>query len=169
VQKIKIISPFIHCDSHCLQRNSATRRYFFKSRKVKKLTQRCIEQKKSRSLIFQDNDLILECSYDSTKQANATVGGYGTPEEMCMTFLQFYPKTDDMIDMVSLFESIPSCLFCKSCMSYFDLTALLMLLGLKNNSIENLKADSNSNKIPNVTLNGKATSVVDFYNTNLSW
>jgi dopamine beta-monooxygenase len=59
-------------------------------------------------IFYQGDDLILECTYDSTQRANATVGGYGTSEEMCMTLLQFYPKTDDMVDMASFsFSCLP--------------------------------------------------------------
>jgi hypothetical protein len=54
-------------------------------------------------------------------------------------------------------------------MSYFDPTALLMLLGLKNGSIGNLKADFDSDKIPNITLNGQLMTVVDYYNSHVNW
>jgi hypothetical protein len=50
---------------------------------------------------FQGDDLILECTYDSTSRDNVTTGGISTHEEMCMAFLQYFPKQPDISDSVS--------------------------------------------------------------------
>lgn len=38
--------------------------------------------------------LIHYCLYDTTKRKNITLGGYSTSEEMCVTYLHYYPKID---------------------------------------------------------------------------
>lgn len=38
--------------------------------------------------------LIHYCLYDTTKRTNITLGGYSTSEEMCVTYLHYYPKID---------------------------------------------------------------------------
>lgn len=38
--------------------------------------------------------LIHYCLYDTTKRTKITLGGYSTSEEMCVTYLHYYPKID---------------------------------------------------------------------------
>lgn len=38
--------------------------------------------------------LIHYCLYDTTKRKNITLGGYATSDEMCVTYLHYYPKID---------------------------------------------------------------------------
>lgn len=38
--------------------------------------------------------LIHYCLYDTTKRENITLGGYSTSDEMCVTYLHYYPKID---------------------------------------------------------------------------
>lgn len=38
--------------------------------------------------------MITECLYDSTKKNVSTFGGLGTPDEMCLSYLVYYPKVD---------------------------------------------------------------------------
>ena len=38
--------------------------------------------------------LCAECDYDSSNRDSVTVGGFGTTEEMCLAFLQYYPAVN---------------------------------------------------------------------------
>ncbi|CAG0923445.1 unnamed protein product [Notodromas monacha] len=38
--------------------------------------------------------LILECTMDSTGKTGVTSGGWGTDDEMCLAFLNYYPKSE---------------------------------------------------------------------------
>ncbi|CAG0897729.1 unnamed protein product [Darwinula stevensoni] len=41
--------------------------------------------------LYPGDQLIIECDYDSSGRDSVTVSGFGTTEEMCMAFLQYYP------------------------------------------------------------------------------
>eukprot|EP00058_Branchiostoma_floridae_P005110 XP_002590598.1 hypothetical protein BRAFLDRAFT_123613 [Branchiostoma floridae] len=44
-------------------------------------------------VIVQEGDLLItECTYKTTDRTQATLGGLGSREEMCMNFIQYYPK-----------------------------------------------------------------------------
>jgi dimethyladenosine transferase 1 len=53
------------------------------------------------------DQLSFECIYDTTSRANVTVGGLASQQEMCQTFIGYYPKTET--------------LFCGSVYSPYDL------------------------------------------------
>ncbi|XP_078656304.1 DBH-like monooxygenase protein 1 homolog [Branchiostoma floridae x Branchiostoma belcheri] len=42
--------------------------------------------------IYPGDTLVMECNYRTTHKDNVVYGGLGTPEEMCMDFLFYYPK-----------------------------------------------------------------------------
>jgi len=106
--------------------------------------------------IMPGDDLILECVYNSSQRPNATVGGYGTPQEMCTVFLQYYPKTDLMTD--------------PSCVGFTDPTALMMALGVRKDNLLNVKIGQDVASIPLIRqANGANISVVDYYNTQVQW
>ncbi|OQV13839.1 DBH-like monooxygenase protein 1 [Hypsibius exemplaris] len=44
-------------------------------------------------VILPGDDLIVECHYSSVARDTVTWGGWGTPEEMCMAFVTYYPAT----------------------------------------------------------------------------
>ncbi|GAU95210.1 hypothetical protein RvY_06866 [Ramazzottius varieornatus] len=44
-------------------------------------------------VILPGDELIMECHYNSLARDNVTFGGWGTPEEMCMAFVTYYPAT----------------------------------------------------------------------------
>jgi len=106
--------------------------------------------------ILPGDDMVLECTYDSSQRNNATVGGWGTPQEMCMVFMEYYPKMDGMTDM--------------SCMSFTDPRAMLMLLGIQNRTIGNdFQQAIDNGTVPSVTFRGRTMPVTDFYNTQVQW
>ncbi|CAG0897730.1 unnamed protein product [Darwinula stevensoni] len=41
--------------------------------------------------LYPGDQLIMECDYDSSNRDSVTVSGYGTAEEMCLGFFQYYP------------------------------------------------------------------------------
>eukprot|EP00058_Branchiostoma_floridae_P019171 XP_002604660.1 hypothetical protein BRAFLDRAFT_94822 [Branchiostoma floridae] len=42
--------------------------------------------------IYPGDTLVMECNYRTAHKDNVVYGGLGTPEEMCMDFLFYYPK-----------------------------------------------------------------------------
>lgn len=49
---------------------------------------------KEEMLILPGDTLIMECGYDSTKRTKPTFGGEGTEQEMCLSYLTYYPRID---------------------------------------------------------------------------
>ncbi len=49
------------------------------------------------------NYFVIECEYDSTWKTDGlvTLGGRKTTDEMCMTFLSYYPKVDGLLACTS--------------------------------------------------------------------
>ncbi|ODM99667.1 DBH-like monooxygenase protein 1 [Orchesella cincta] len=45
--------------------------------------------------ILPGDQVTMKCIYDTTNRNSTTVGGYGTDQEMCKTFLTYYPKMND--------------------------------------------------------------------------
>eukprot|EP00775_Hariotina_reticulata_P006321 gene6321-6556_t len=47
--------------------------------------------------VLQPGDMLtLQCTFDSTERTNVTLGGFGTREEMCFAWLEYYPAQDGM-------------------------------------------------------------------------
>ncbi|KAK8380027.1 hypothetical protein O3P69_016584 [Scylla paramamosain] len=44
--------------------------------------------------ILPGDSLVMDCGYNASQRTSATYGGFGTNEEMCLTFLSYYPRTD---------------------------------------------------------------------------
>ncbi|MPC37085.1 DBH-like monooxygenase protein 1 [Portunus trituberculatus] len=40
------------------------------------------------------DSLVMECGYNASHRTTPTYGGFGTNEEMCLTFLSYYPRVD---------------------------------------------------------------------------
>ncbi|XP_066941345.1 MOXD1 homolog 1-like [Macrobrachium rosenbergii] len=53
-----------------------------------------IRNLKKESTVLPGDILITECGLDSTSRTNATFGGFGTGEEMCLAFMFYYPRTE---------------------------------------------------------------------------
>ncbi|XP_042238957.1 uncharacterized protein LOC121877254 isoform X2 [Homarus americanus] len=47
---------------------------------------------KDEVIILPGDSLITECTYDATRKPKVTFGGFGTEEEMCLSFLGYYPR-----------------------------------------------------------------------------
>ena len=45
------------------------------------------------TIIYPGDELVTHCEYDSTARSNATLGGQGTYDEMCLNTVIFYPKS----------------------------------------------------------------------------
>ncbi|CAL8136670.1 unnamed protein product [Orchesella dallaii] len=45
--------------------------------------------------ILPGDQVTMSCTYDTSNRNTTTVGGYGTDQEMCKTFITYYPKMDD--------------------------------------------------------------------------
>ncbi|CAG0896502.1 unnamed protein product [Darwinula stevensoni] len=57
--------------------------------------------------LYPGDQLIMECDYDSSNRDSVTVSGFGTTEEMCMGFFQYYPAMNFPVCMsYPHFESI---------------------------------------------------------------
>lgn len=54
-------------------------------------------------ILLPNDHLILECIYDSSRRTKPTFGGLSTREEMCLTFLAYYPRLS-----ISFVTSCPS-------------------------------------------------------------
>ncbi|XP_063985800.1 MOXD1 homolog 1 [Diachasmimorpha longicaudata] len=44
--------------------------------------------------ILPGDQLVTECVYDTHDRANPTLGGYAATQEMCLSFVVYYPRTD---------------------------------------------------------------------------
>ncbi|CAG0904386.1 unnamed protein product, partial [Darwinula stevensoni] len=44
--------------------------------------------------LYPGDQLIMECDYDSSNRDSVTVSGFGTMEEMCLAFFQYYPAVN---------------------------------------------------------------------------
>ncbi|ROT68032.1 dopamine beta hydroxylase [Penaeus vannamei] len=53
--------------------------------------------------ILPGDSFIAECVYDSSDRSDPSFGGFGTDEEMCLTYLTYYPRTN-----LSMCSSVPS-------------------------------------------------------------
>jgi len=42
---------------------------------------------------LQGDELVTNCVFDSSKISNATVGGLGLREEMCVGYMHYYPAS----------------------------------------------------------------------------
>ncbi|GAU95204.1 hypothetical protein RvY_06862 [Ramazzottius varieornatus] len=60
-------------------------------------------------VILPGDELIQHCHYNSMSRRNVTFGGWGTPEEMCMSFVTYYPA-NPVIDLCSSFAPMETVL-----------------------------------------------------------
>uniref|UniRef100_A0A914X1Y0 DOMON domain-containing protein n=1 Tax=Plectus sambesii TaxID=2011161 RepID=A0A914X1Y0_9BILA len=67
-------------------------------------------------VIMPGDDLIVECTYGSMERETMTYGGFGSDNEMCLAFMEYYPK-----------RNISS----EDCMSFINPEGLLEVLGLR--------------------------------------
>lgn len=61
--------------------------------------------------VFPADQLITECTYNTEDRKNPTFGGYSTREEMCLSFITYYPRTNlaschSMTPIRSFFKSL---------------------------------------------------------------
>ncbi|XP_064084122.1 DBH-like monooxygenase protein 1 homolog [Macrobrachium nipponense] len=49
---------------------------------------------KEELVVLPGDSLITECGLDSTSRSGPTFGGFGTNQEMCLSFLYYYPRVD---------------------------------------------------------------------------
>ncbi|XP_078324969.1 DBH-like monooxygenase protein 2 isoform X2 [Crassostrea virginica] len=62
---------------------------------------------KPRKLMSGDS-LIVQCSYDSSKQTNVTYGGLATTDEMCLSFMIYYPRMPlEMCESIPMYNMVP--------------------------------------------------------------
>jgi hypothetical protein len=62
-------------------------------------------------IIRPGDDIFTECIYDTTNRNSQTNMGYGTTDEMCLTYILYYPRMDTFgcIDAQQLGLSVTSC------------------------------------------------------------
>lgn len=114
----------------------------------------------------------MECVYNSSALSNPTYGGFGTAQEMCVTFFEYYPKRNQTDE---------------SCMSVVDPQALLKLLGAKATAGGQsdlyillqvfIKLTITSSAVYGfdsltatvLNQNNQNKSVIDWYNSDVSW
>jgi hypothetical protein len=39
---------------------------------------------------------VTTCWYDTRRKPNATVGGFTFEDEMCLNYIHYYPRTEDL-------------------------------------------------------------------------
>ncbi|GAB1598046.1 hypothetical protein Ahia01_000081500 [Argonauta hians] len=44
--------------------------------------------------ILPGDAMVIECEYNTEKRPNATIGGFAISDEMCVSYLHYYPKTN---------------------------------------------------------------------------
>uniref|UniRef100_A0A914UQM5 Copper type II ascorbate-dependent monooxygenase C-terminal domain-containing protein n=1 Tax=Plectus sambesii TaxID=2011161 RepID=A0A914UQM5_9BILA len=71
-------------------------------------------------VIMPGDDIIVECTYGSMDRDTMSYGGFGSDNEMCLAFMEYYPKRN---------------LSSEDCMSFVDPEGLLEVLGLKKEEI----------------------------------
>uniref|UniRef100_A0A914XB98 DOMON domain-containing protein n=1 Tax=Plectus sambesii TaxID=2011161 RepID=A0A914XB98_9BILA len=87
------------------------------------------------------DDLILECEYNSKDRDVPTFGGLGTTEEMCLAYLEYYPKRQRLTE---------------GCYSGVDAETIAKLLGAKNVTLT-----ANSDKTTVINAKGQNQTFKD--------
>ncbi|KAK3087443.1 hypothetical protein FSP39_005971 [Pinctada imbricata] len=74
------------------------------------------------------DSIVVECRYDSTGRVNKTVGGFSTQDEMCVSFILYYPRMNvDMCANIPAFDNIVA--------NFTQATAALGKLEFKNYNV----------------------------------
>ena len=47
-------------------------------------------------MVFQGDELITTCWYNTRGRKNATVGGFTFADEMCLNYIHYYPRTESL-------------------------------------------------------------------------
>lgn len=106
-----------------------------------------------KAVSFQGDDIIVECTYDTSHRSKPAYGGYATSEEMCLALLEYYPKREETEE---------------GCGSIIDPTEMLKLLGAKDNDI--FMGDQHG-IVPTYIRNGKGENVTltKWYESEVVW
>uniref|UniRef100_A0A914W9W3 DOMON domain-containing protein n=1 Tax=Plectus sambesii TaxID=2011161 RepID=A0A914W9W3_9BILA len=101
------------------------------------------------------DDLIVECTYDSTARDKTTYGGFGTDNEMCLAFLEYYPKRNKTTE---------------GCMSFVDQTEVLQILGLKKDQFDlGPSGGFEINSMSVINQNKQNVSLINWYKNDLKY
>lgn len=58
--------------------------------------------------IMSGDALVVDCTYDSTQRSTVTYGGLATTDEMCLSFIVYYPKMGlDLCESVPMYNNVP--------------------------------------------------------------
>ncbi|KAL1424985.1 hypothetical protein MTO96_019565 [Rhipicephalus appendiculatus] len=49
---------------------------------------------KRRLQLMPGDALVINCTYNTLERTNVTLGGFGIREEMCVSYIHYFPKTD---------------------------------------------------------------------------
>ncbi|XP_041981841.1 MOXD1 homolog 1-like [Aricia agestis] len=88
---------------------------------------------------FYKNDvLITECTYDSTSRDKPILGGYSASQEMCLSFVLYYPRT-----------ALAGCYSMSPVLEFFDTFGVKEFYGLVMMDVENIfLSSSNKDALP---------------------
>lgn len=71
--------------------------------------------------------IITDCAYDTTHRKRTTFGGYSTKQEMCLSFITYYPK----IDLAGCYSMTPV-------REFFEMFGVYKFYSLNMTDVENL-------------------------------
>lgn len=93
--------------------------------------------------IMPGDEFILECGMSSMRKNNTVFSGFGTPDEMCLVFVEFYPRSSYQLH---------------SCFSTYEVKSALKVLGASNATYKS-----------QVESKGQWKSVQDFVAQDVDW
>lgn len=69
-----------------------------------------VRQLENETTVLIGDYLITDCAFETLGRKRPTLGGYSTKQEMCLSFIFYYPKTDltgcySMIPVKEFFET----------------------------------------------------------------
>lgn len=71
--------------------------------------------------------IITDCAYDTSHRKQTTFGGYSTKQEMCLSFITYYPK----IDLAGCYSMTPV-------REFFEMFGVYKFYSLNMTDVENL-------------------------------
>ncbi|KAL5275199.1 MOXD1 family protein [Megaselia abdita] len=86
-----------------------------------------IRQLINETLIMPGDYIIAECAYETTNRKRLTFGGYSTKQEMCLSFLTYYPRTQ-----------LTGCYSMTPVREFFETFGVYQFYSLNMNDVENL-------------------------------
>lgn len=86
-----------------------------------------VRQLENETIVLPGDYIITDCAYETTKRKRPTFGGYSTKQEMCLSFITYYPK----IDLAGCYSMTPV-------REFFETFGVYQFYSLNMTDVENL-------------------------------